>query len=110
MSTAPITPTRLVRLRELFDVAVDMTGAERTAYLDRACGNDGTLRTEIEELLAALERGGDTWDSLPGAALASALAASGDDRVVGTRIDVYEITRLIGEQTCERRTLVKHAA
>ena len=96
MSSAPITPTRLVRLRELFDVAVDMTGPERAAYLDRSCGEDATLRTEIDELLAALDRGGSTWDSLPGVALASALAADGDERVVGTRIGAYDITRLVG--------------
>ncbi len=102
MSEAPITPTRLRQLRALFDRAIELPAGERTEYLVSACGEDPTLRTEVEELLAAVERSGDTWDHAIEAAVAGAMAGelgddsrTGRDRV-GRRIGVYEITRLIG--------------
>ncbi|MEM9555542.1 MAG: protein kinase [Acidobacteriota bacterium] len=41
------------RVADLFDRAVDLSGSERTAWLDTQCGADSTLRREIEELLRA---------------------------------------------------------
>ena len=68
MTSRPeITPTRLVRIRELFDAALEMATEERIPYLMRACGGDITLRFEVESLLAALDRGGDTWERPAGA-------------------------------------------
>ena len=62
MSASPITPTRLVRIRELFDNALELETGQRASYLVGACGSDDTLRSEVESLLSALERGGDTWN------------------------------------------------
>ena len=102
MSETPLTPTRLHRLRALFDAAIELPVGERAAYLASACENDPTLQTEVEELLAAVERSGDTWDHPVGAAVAGAMAeglgegARRDRYAAGGRIGVYEITRLIG--------------
>ena len=97
MTSRPeITPTRLVRIRELFDAALEMATEERIPYLMRACGGDITLRFEVESLLAALDRGGDTWERPAGASLASAMREHDDEAPLGTRIGAYAITRLIG--------------
>jgi serine/threonine-protein kinase len=101
MSETPLTPTRLHRLRALFDTAVELPLEEREAYLVAACPDDPTLKQEVEELLAAIARSGDTWDHPVGAAVAGAMAdglgvAKGERHVAGGRIGVYEITRLIG--------------
>jgi WD40 repeat protein len=40
------------RVQALFDGAADLSGTEREAYLDAACGADRALRAEVEELLA----------------------------------------------------------
>ncbi|WP_337170373.1 serine/threonine-protein kinase [Gemmatimonas aurantiaca] len=102
MSETPLTPTRLHRLRALFDAAIELPVGERAAYLASACEDDPTLQTEVEELLAAVERSGDTWDHPVGAAVAGAMAEGlgegtrGDRYAAGGRIGVYEITRLIG--------------
>lgn len=93
---APLTPTRLVRLRELFDVAIDMPVTERQDYLLRACTDDPTLQQEVQELLAAVERSGDTWARPLGAELAGAVAGYTDAYDVGSRVGPYEVTRLIG--------------
>jgi serine/threonine protein kinase len=37
----------------LFEAAVSLDPGQRSAFLDRACGNDGSLRQEVEELLHA---------------------------------------------------------
>src|SRR5262249_61950731 len=45
--------------RELFIAALRITGpAERSAWLDRACGGDAPLRQRIEVLLRALDQAG----------------------------------------------------
>ncbi|MCC6928158.1 MAG: serine/threonine protein kinase, partial [Gemmatimonadaceae bacterium] len=92
----PITPTRLARIRELFDSALEMPTEARSDYLARACGDDRTLRAEVESLLAALDRGSATWDRPLGSVLADAAAMGDDEAAVGRRIGAYELTRLIG--------------
>jgi hypothetical protein len=37
----------------LFEAAVSLDPAQRSAFLDRACGDEGSLRQEVEELLHA---------------------------------------------------------
>ncbi|MEP7380824.1 MAG: serine/threonine-protein kinase [Gemmatimonadota bacterium] len=92
----PMTPTRLVRVRELFDTALEMTGSERDNYLRRACVADESLQVEVESLLSALERGSGTWDRPLGSVLADAVAAGDHAAGVGTRIGPYALTRLLG--------------
>jgi len=96
MSAAPITPTRLVRIRELFDNALELETGQRASYLVGACGSDDTLRSEVDSLLAALERGGDTWNLPLGGVLASALLDADEEGVVGRRVGPYHVKRLIG--------------
>ncbi len=40
------------RLERIFQEASDLTGTDRTEYLDMECGNDPALRQEVEALLA----------------------------------------------------------
>ena len=42
----------------LQSVSEKATPAERAAYLDRACGHDAVLRSQVEGLLAALDGAG----------------------------------------------------
>ena len=39
------------RLNDILLAALEKPAAARSAYLDRACGNDGALRQEVESLL-----------------------------------------------------------
>ncbi len=98
MASQPgLTPTRLARVREIFDAALDREPDERELYLSKACGDDPSLAAEVRSLLAVLERNGETsWESPFGELLSSAFdGESGVDRA-GERIGHYEITRLIG--------------
>ena len=43
---------RQERVKEIFAIAAEMAPGERGAYLDDACAGDGTLRADVERLLA----------------------------------------------------------
>jgi serine/threonine protein kinase/tetratricopeptide (TPR) repeat protein len=71
------------RVKELFHGALERAPAARAAFLDTSCGNDATLRAEVERLLAAHEDAGTFIERSP-------VATTG--RVIGH----YEIEQLIG--------------
>src|SRR5579885_695644 len=68
--------------------------AERAAFLERACGNNHSLRAEVESLLRASERSGDLLD-LPEKAAAASDEPSAD--CPGTVIGPYKLLEQIGE-------------
>jgi serine/threonine protein kinase len=74
------------RTLRLFENALALEGAERTAFLERECAGDAALRAEVQALLDA--------DAAAGDFLAQPLAASHGRS--GERLGVYRLTRLIG--------------
>jgi len=101
------------RLQEIFEIAVDLEGGERRAYIRRICGTDATLRAEVDALLRAHERAAGFLASqtADGGLLPDALATldspSSSDAVAamtapplegpGTKIGPYKLLQLIGE-------------
>ncbi len=51
-----MTPERHEQIRQIFEVAAAIQGAEREAYLDQTCAGDPDLRGRVEKLLAAAEQ------------------------------------------------------
>src|ERR1043165_6864115 len=49
----------LVKVKELFLAALEMTAAERSAYLDTACAGDDAMRRQIEAMLTSHEKSGE---------------------------------------------------
>src|SRR5438105_7745897 len=47
---------RGVRVKDLFEAAVDLDPNQRTALLDKECGGDEALRGELESLLKSDEQ------------------------------------------------------
>ena len=78
-----MTPERWRELTTIFHAAREREGAERAAYLDRACGGDAFLRAELESLLAAQGTLG------AGPVPAPQLSA-------GTMFGLYRVDELIG--------------
>jgi WD40 repeat protein/serine/threonine protein kinase len=72
------------------------TRAERSAYLDGACGDDHTLRARIEALLAAHEASGGVLDAPPSAVTPTA-AYRPLTEGPGTKIGSYKLLQQIGE-------------
>jgi serine/threonine-protein kinase len=59
MSTdLPIDPERWRQIEEIFEQTLDLSPAQRSAFLNQACAGDPRLREEVEALLAADERAG----------------------------------------------------
>jgi serine/threonine protein kinase/Tfp pilus assembly protein PilF len=87
------------KAQEVFENAVDLAGAEREAFLRGACGEDRSLRAEIDGLLRAFERGAGFLDSptaaVPGSTIATAAAPIRE--TPGTHIGPYRLLQLIGE-------------
>ena len=54
-----LTPERWQQVAEIADVALDLPPEERPAYLARACGDDASLRSDLDDLLAADAASGD---------------------------------------------------
>jgi tetratricopeptide (TPR) repeat protein/TolB-like protein len=48
-----MTPERHLQLQEIFEAAVSLSGQQRSAYLDRACADDPSLRKRLDQLLGA---------------------------------------------------------
>src|SRR6516225_3206687 len=85
------------REEALFAAALEKpTRAERTAFLEGACGDDHALRARIEALLAAHEVAGGAPDAPP-----PGLPPTAADRPVpegpGTVIGPYKLLQQIGE-------------
>jgi serine/threonine-protein kinase len=86
-----VSPERWRRINDTLDEALDLAPDQRDGFLARACGDDATLRTEVEQLLASCESTGGLLDaSAPG--LAAALAGE-PGLPEGTLVGPYRIVR-----------------
>ena len=88
-------PTGVERVKTILAEAIEKVGPDRRAFLDQACGNDASLRAEVESLLAAAEQAGEFLVSPTAGAPA---AGEGPLRErPGAKIDRYRLLQLIGE-------------
>ena len=91
-----MTPERYQLIDQIFQAALDLDPARRPAFLDEACSEDGTLRSEVESLLTS-DRGGLSFieDQALGVA-APLLSRDEPELAAGEHIDRYEILSLLG--------------
>lgn len=87
-------PERWQRIEEVFRTVVDRSPAERDAHLTSVCGGDEELRREVLELLAHETADGFLEDPIKHATFA--VTNEPADEMLGQRIGVYRLTRLIG--------------
>jgi serine/threonine protein kinase/WD40 repeat protein len=87
----------------LFQAALPLGGAERAAFLDRACVGDAVLRARLEALLAAHDQPDTlfgTGADAPRPTIALDLARDLADDLVGQTIGRYKLFEKIGEGGC----------
>jgi serine/threonine-protein kinase len=88
---------RWVRLRELFDAAMDLQASERPDFIARSCGEDHALRENLESLLRhSLEKGFD-FDRVAKETVDIESAIPTSWNLVGQTLDRYRIIDKIGE-------------
>jgi eukaryotic-like serine/threonine-protein kinase len=83
----------LSEVKSLFGKALEIASPqERAAFLEAECGENAALRSEVQELLAALDKAGDFLKQ-PGGATTDYRPAEGP----GTRVGQYKLLQQIGE-------------
>jgi len=82
-----MTPERWQQIRDVLEQALELAPGERSAFLNRACSSDQSLREEVETLLASSDD------------LRSSFLQSTTPRVTltsGTKLGEYEVKSLLG--------------
>ncbi|HEV8486433.1 MAG TPA: protein kinase, partial [Blastocatellia bacterium] len=91
-----MTPERYQLIDQIFQAALELDPQQRPAFLDEACSNDGTLRSEVESLLTSDREGLSFIDNQVLDLAAPLLAQEESELVAGELIDRYEILSLLG--------------
>ncbi len=90
-----VRPERWQRLKELFEQAQGLEGAERERFLDEQCGGDPELRAEAASLLAAGQSAGGFLETPAAETLMRDLEVSGPSPL-GRRFGPYRVISEIG--------------
>ena len=91
-----MTPERWEQVGQLYQAALELRPGERTSFLRQACGEDESLRREVESLLAVEEKAGDFLAAGAIDDAAKALAAEQAFSPVGKRLGQYEVRSFLG--------------
>lgn len=86
---------RWTRINELFSAALALPKDARIAFLQRECGSDIDLLTEIQSLLAADDDGSVDLDQIVGGIVAQ-VPKSTDPGLLEQRIGNYQLVELLG--------------
>jgi serine/threonine protein kinase/Flp pilus assembly protein TadD len=89
-------PKRWSRIEELYHSAAALPPRDRPAFLERVCGGDKALRQELESLLAHDHQAKNFIESPALEIVASQLAETADQSIVGREISHYRILSLLG--------------
>ena len=102
MAKVAMTDARWLRIKELFEAALEVRRVALPAWLDDRCAHDADLRRELETLIAAHDRAGAFIEApaiaTAGAAdaVASATAPPVLPTMIGRRLGSYRITGELG--------------
>src|SRR5580704_10605885 len=94
-----MTPERWQQVKAALVVALELTPADRAAYLDQACAGDQGLRDELDRLLMADEVAGAAFLASPATLpdlSGRAQQAPGPGLWIGRRVGPYEIVAPLG--------------
>jgi eukaryotic-like serine/threonine-protein kinase len=91
-----ISQERWQQIKAIFISAQQCTPAERSAMLDKVCGDDDSLRQEVESLLANDETGGNFLAAPAYEVMAGGLVDDETDLAAGQEIGPYTILSALG--------------
>ena len=91
ISGAKMSPDRWHRVKQVLETALELSGEERTSYVERECHGDTALRSEIEGLIRSYEAAEDPLESPAMSSGAAVVIETLDQKVVGRRIGPYRI-------------------
>lgn len=88
-------PNRWVKIKEIFQAAMDRAPAERSEFVSQACAGDEEMRKEVESLISSDGRSGTFLDSPAYEAAADLLVRPKSELQPGQTIAAYEILSFI---------------
>lgn len=88
-------PERWRQIEDLYHRALECAPDERTAFLDKGCDGDHTLRQEVESLLAFDERAQD-FITTPPYAIAAEMLTERPQLLIGSDLNHYQILSHLG--------------
>jgi eukaryotic-like serine/threonine-protein kinase len=91
-----MTPESHRKISDLYHSASELATAERSAFLDEACGGDEALRREVQSLLAARDKAGDYFAAPAMDVAAGLLAEENYPSLAGQSLSHYQVLSLIG--------------
>ncbi|HKE56691.1 MAG TPA: serine/threonine-protein kinase, partial [Pyrinomonadaceae bacterium] len=83
--------------KEIFTEALELSPADRTAFLERACAADKSLRHEVESLLKSYENAASFMEMPAVESAAESLLSDEEQLKEGQLVKHYEIVRPIGQ-------------
>ena len=92
----PQADERWVRLKEVFEAAVDLDPTQRAAFLDQECGDDEALRAEVESLLKADEQTGSFIEEPAFAIPGDLFPDNAEEPLANRQFGAYQVIREIG--------------
>jgi serine/threonine protein kinase len=97
-------PERWQDVERIYHSALQCDGSQRNLFLEQACGEDRSLRVEVESLLKYAERSGELFEAPALEVVARSLAEDlrtqerqRSDKMIGARIAQYRILDKLGE-------------
>ena len=89
-------PERWQQIDQLLEAALDQEESQRAAFLEEACAGDEALRTKVEALLEAHQRGDNFLEEPAFEMAAKGLARHQVSSLVGKQIGSYKMLSLLG--------------
>ncbi|HMF55568.1 MAG TPA: protein kinase, partial [Pyrinomonadaceae bacterium] len=91
-----MTPERWQEVKDIFHAALEREAGQRSAFLSEACGEDSSLRQEVESLISSHEQDGSFIDSPAYEVAAEMLAHDERELEPGRKLGSYRIISLLG--------------
>ncbi len=89
---------KLKKIEEIYHAALEISPAERAAFLKQSCGADKNLRREVESLLSFEKSSDNFLDSLPESFVVEMFAENDiQTNLIGKEIGHYKIIKLLGK-------------
>ena len=90
----PMDAERWQKLKKIYEAALEQEHSDRPSFIEKACGNDSSLRKEVEALLESRNDGfleQPAYEAAP-----ELLESEAEDRLIGRQIGSYLVTGKLG--------------
>jgi len=89
-------PQRWQQLKQIFQSALELPAAERSSFLNQACGGDAELRSEVESLISSHNEAGNSIEGMAAEAATKMLSAE-QGSIEGKQIGHYHGEKTIAD-------------